>query len=64
MGTLAPAFLSVGALAEWAFRVLSRPGALTTFRAVGEPLKTSSRLTTCVSELLATARFFFGALAW
>jgi len=52
----------VGALAEWMLRVLS-PGEAA--RALGEPLKSSSRLTTCVLEpWAAAARFFLGVLAW
>ena len=62
MRTLAPAFLSVGALAAWMPRDLS-PGEAA--RALGEPLKSSSRLTTCVLEpWAAAARFFLGVLAW
>ena len=66
MGTLA--ILRFGALAEWAFLPLplsaNAPTTCVPVSAFGEPLKKSSRLTTCVSELLATTRFFFGALAW
>ena len=59
---LAPAFLRVGALAAWMPRALS-PGEAA--RALGEPLKSSSRLTTCVLEpWAAAARFFLGVLAW
>ena len=62
---MAPAFLSVGALAAWMPRDLSPgvPGEAAS--ALGEPLKSSSRLTTCVLEpWAAAARFFLGVLAW
>ena len=65
MRTLAPAFLSVGALAAWMPRALSPGVPGEAARALGEPLKSSSRLTTCVLEpVAAAARFFLGVLAW
>ena len=65
MRSLAPAFLSVGALAAWMPRALSPGVPGEAARALGEPLKSSSRLTTCVLEpVAAAARFFLGVLAW